>query len=114
MAKVEIIRSLEEEIFKKFKGESIKIFNLLKSLEKSPKKGKLLGQFAGFAVKELKYNNFRFYFIVDGYKLNVLSEEELVNMLMRFVRMSDKKHQQETIDKIRKILINIGPKGFDI
>lgn len=113
MAKVEIIDSLEGEIFKKFKGESIKIFNLLKSLEKNPKKGKFLGQFAGFAVKELKYKNFRFYFIADGYKLNVLSEEELVNLLMKFVRMSDKKAQQKTIDEIREILLKIGPQGFD-
>lgn len=114
MAKIEIIDSLAKEIQKKFKGESHNIIALLESLEKNPKKGKLLGQFAGFAVKELRYKSFRFYFITDGYKLNVLSEEELVNLLMKFVRMSDKKHQQETIDEIRKILINIGPKGFDI
>jgi len=87
MAKVEIINSLEEEIFKKFKGESITVFKLLKSLEENPKKGKFLGQFAGFAVKELKYKNFRFYFIAEGHKLNVLSKEELVDLLMRFVRI---------------------------
>jgi len=113
MAKVEIIDTLKEEIFKKFKGESKTIFKLLKSLEKNPKKGKFIGQFAGFAVKELKYKNFRFYFIVDGYKLNVLSEEELVELLMRFVRMSDKKTQQKTINEIREILLKIGPQGFD-
>jgi len=113
MAKVEIIDSLEEEIFKKFRGESITIFKLLKTLEKNPKKGKFLGQFAGFAVKELKYKKFRFYFIVDGYKLNVLSEKELVELLMKFVRMSDKKSQQKTIDEIRQILLKIGPAGFE-
>jgi hypothetical protein len=113
MAKVEIIDSLEKEILKKFCGESITIFRLLKTLEKSPKKGKLLGQFAGFAVKELKYKNFRFYFIADGYKLNILSEEELVDLLMKFVRMSDKKSQQKTIDEIRQILLKIGPAGFE-
>jgi hypothetical protein len=113
MANVEIIDSLEEEIFKKFKGESVTIFRLLKSLEKNPKKGKFIGQFAGFAVKELKYKSFRFYFIVDGYKLNVLSEEELVDSLIKFVRMSDKKSQQKTIDEIRQILLKIGPSGFE-
>jgi hypothetical protein len=113
MAKIEIIDSLKDEIFKKFGGESITVLKLLKSLEKNPKKGKPLGQFAGFAVKELKYKNFRFYFIADGYKLNVLSEEELVDLLMRFVRMSDKKSQQKTIDEIRQILLKIGPAGFE-
>ena len=87
--------------------------SLLETLEKNPKKGKFLGQFAGFAIKELKYKNFRFYFIVDGYKLNILSEKELVDLLMRFVRMSDKKAQQKTIDEIREILLKIGPRGFD-
>jgi hypothetical protein len=113
MAKVQIIDSLVNEIQKKFKGESHKIIDLLESLEKNPKKGKLLGQFAGFAVKELKYKSFRFYFIADGYKLNVLSEEELVDLLMKFVRMSDKKSQQKTIDEIRQILLKIGPAGFE-
>jgi hypothetical protein len=113
MAKVQIIDSLLKEIQKKFKGESHKIIDLLESLEKNPKKGKFLGQFAGFAVKELKYKSFRFYFIGDGYKLNVLSEEELTDLLMKFVRMSDKKSQQKTIEEIRQILIKIGPSGFE-
>jgi hypothetical protein len=113
MAKVQIIDSLVKEIQKKFKGEAHEVIDLLESLEDNPKKGKLLGQFAGFAVKELRYKNFRFYFIADGYKLNVLSEEELVDLLMKFVRMSDKKSQQKTIDEIRNILLKIGPLGFE-
>lgn len=113
MAKVKIIDSLLKEIQKKFKGESHKIIDLLESLEKNPRKGKALGQFAGFFVKELRYKSFRFYFIVDGYKLNFLSKEELINLLMKFVRMSDKKSQQKTINEIRQILIKIGPHGFE-
>jgi hypothetical protein len=113
MAKVEIIDLLKKEILKKFKGESVTIFKFLKSLEQNPKKGKFLGQFAGFVLKELKYKSFRFYFIVDGNKLNVLSEEELISLLIRFVRMSDKKAQQKTINEIREILVKIGFQGFD-
>ncbi|MDA3836690.1 MAG: hypothetical protein PF542_03640 [Nanoarchaeota archaeon] len=112
MAKVEIIESLRKDIIKKFKGESIKIVEFLESLESSPRKGKLLGQFSGFQVKELKYKSFRFYFIVEGEKINVLSEEELVDVLMKFVRMSDKKTQQKAIDEIKEILIKVGPYGF--
>ena len=113
MARVEIIKTLKNEILKKFKGESKKIFRIMKSLEENPKKGKTLGNIAGISVKELKYKNFRFYFITDGFKLKVLSKEELTNLLLKFVRMSDKKNQQKTINEIRQILIKIGPHGFE-
>ena len=113
MAKVEIISSLFEEIKKKFKGETHKIIDLIESLENNPKKGKLLGSVGGIVIKELRYKSFRFYFITDDYKLKLINESNLVDILMRFVRMSDKKHQQETINEIRKILIKIGSEGFD-
>ena len=112
MARVEIIESLYEKIEKKFKKEAEKIFNLLNSLEKNPQKGKILGTISGLTVKELKYKSFRFYFITDGFKLNCLDEEALTDLLMKFVRMSDKKSQQKTINEIKRILQTIGPKGF--
>jgi len=112
MAKVEIIVSLLEEIQKKFKGESHKIIDLLEKLENNPKKGRLLGNIGGVAIKELKYKTFRFYFITDGHRLKVIDESKLTDLLIRFVRMSDKKQQQETINEIRRILIDLGSKGF--
>lgn len=113
MAKVEIMPSLYEEISKKFKGESVKILKNLKSLDQQPKKGKLLGEVAGIVIKELKYKNFRFYFLADGFKLRAYSQEELTDLLLRFVRMSDKKHQEQTIAEIKEILLKIGPGGFE-
>ncbi len=113
MAKVILLKQLEEEINKKFKGESVEIFELMYSLEENPHKGKLLGNVGGVVIKELKYRSFRFYFITDGYKLKILDEDSLTDLLIRFVRMSDKKDQQETINEIRNILIKIGPEGFD-
>jgi hypothetical protein len=112
MAKVEIIFSLVKEIERKFKGEAHKIIDLMESLENNPKKGKVLGSAAGMAIKELRYKSFRFYFITDGYRLKVMDEESLTDLLMKFVRMSDKKEQQQTIDEIREILIRLGPSGF--
>lgn len=112
MARIEIIDSLSEEIQKKFKGESLKIVKLLRSLEENPHKGKPLGNVSGFLIKELKYKSFRFYFIVEGDKLKFYSEEELVDLLIKFVRMSDKKAQQKVIDEIREIILKIGPHGF--
>ena len=112
MAKVKIIRSLFEQIKKKFKAESHKIVDLLESLETSPRKGKLLGSVGGIVIKELKYKGFRFYFITDGSKLRYVDEEALITLLLKFVRMSDKKHQQETISEIKHVLKTIGAGVF--
>jgi len=112
VAKVEIIEILKNEVLKKFKGEATTIFRFMKSLEENPHKGKIVGSVAGIVVKELKYKKFRFYFIADGYKLKVLSKEELTDLLLKFVRMSDKKSQQKTINEIREILIKIGAGEF--
>jgi len=113
MVKVEILKSLVLEIKKKFsKKEANKIIDLMQNLEEHPKKGKLLGNAGGIVIKEIKYRNFRFYFIADGYKLKFLDEKEVVDLLLRFVRMSDKKRQKKTIDEIREILRTIEPYGF--
>ncbi|MEK6829969.1 MAG: hypothetical protein AABY15_07675 [Nanoarchaeota archaeon] len=112
MAKVEIIHSLFDEIQKKFKSEAHKIIDLLETLEENPKKGKLLGNVGGIVIKELKYENFRFYFITDGFKLKVMNIQDLSNLLIRFVRMSDKKIQQKTINEIKNILRKFGERGF--
>ena len=112
MAKVEVAKSLYIEINKKFKEQSIEVLKHLKSLESSPNKGKRLGSVAGIVIKELKYRNFRFYFITDGFTLHYTSEEKLVDLLLRFVRMSNKKYQQKTINEIKHILRTIGLSGF--
>ena len=101
MARVEIIDSLAKEIQKKFKGESNKIVKLLRTLEENPHKGKFVGRVSEILIKELKYKSFRFYFLVDGHKLMIYSKEELANLLIKIVRMSDKKSQQETINEIK-------------
>ena len=89
-----------------------KIIELLMSLKQSPSKGKTLGVAAGLTIKELKYKSFRFYFITDGFKLKCLNEEGIVDLLIKFVRMSDKKTQQKTINEIKKILQILSPSGF--
>ena len=112
MVKIEIVESLYIEIEKKFKGEGHKILDLIQTLEENPKKGKALGTIGGIVIKELKYKNFRFYFLADGFKLKFYSQVELTDLLLRYVRMSDKKHQAETIKEIKEILLKIGPEGF--
>jgi hypothetical protein len=112
MAKVIITKKLEEEINKKFKKESVRIFELMYSLKESPHKGKELGQVGGILIKELRYGSFRFYFITDGCKLKFLGKEELDNLLIKFIRMSDKKTQQKVINEIKDILRRFGREGF--
>ena len=113
MAKVEITESLLAQINKKFKHESIEVLQHLKSLESSPHKGKLLGAVGAVVIKELKYSGFRFYFITDGFKIKCLDEENLIDLLLRFVRRSDKNHQQETINEIKHILRTVGAGRFE-
>ena len=113
MAIVRITHTLEKEINKKFKKESIKIFEHLYSLEENPKKGKPLANVGNIVLKEIRYDkSFRFYFITDGYKLKVLKAEELKDLLIKFVRMSDKNSQQKTIEEIKYVLRNLGDEGF--
>lgn len=112
MAKVQIVESLFEEIEKKFKGEAHKIVDLLESLEENPYKGKPVGNIEGILIKEIKYEGYRFYFIVDGHKIKVLSKEQLSDLLIKFVRMSDKKNQQKVIDEIKNILRKFGEDYF--
>ena len=113
MAKVVIAEKLKDKILKKFKKESKDIFKQMYSLQDNPKKGKVLGNIGGVIIKEIKYKSFRFYFITEGNKLKIMDKSILVDILMRFVRMSNKKHQQETINDIRKILVRFGSQGFD-
>ncbi|MBS3066987.1 hypothetical protein J4205_04120 [Candidatus Pacearchaeota archaeon] len=113
MAKVEIVRSLLEEIKKKFKGESHKIIDLMESLEENPHKGKPIGNVGGILIKELRYESFRFYFITDGFKIKLLEKEDLSDLLIKFVKMSDKKDQQKIIDEIKHILRVFGEQKFE-
>lgn len=113
MAKVEITQKLKEEIFRKFKGESGKILDLMYSLKDNPRKGKFVGQVAGVVIKELKYKSFRFYFITNGYQLRILDAEHLKGLLVKFVMMSDKKSQQKVIDEIKNILKAFRDKSFN-
>ena len=103
---------MESEINKKFKKESVDVFELIYSLKNNPKKGKSIGQVGGVVIKELRYRNYRFYFITGGYKIKFLKEEELSDLIIKFIRMSDKKSQQKVIEGIKDVLRKLGEKGF--
>ena len=112
MATVKIAHSLFKKIEKKFKGETHKIIDLFYTLEENPSKGKILATIGKVTLKEIKYKSFRFYFIIDNYQIKILSSENLKNLLVKFIRMSNKNTQQKTIDEIKPILRNLGSEGF--
>jgi len=112
MAKVVITPELREEVFSKFKAQSETIFSHMKQLETEPHRGKPVGNVGGVVIKELKYEKFRFYCVTDGHVLKFGSADELAALLIKFVRMSEKKDQQKTIDEIKNILRSMGMEGF--
>lgn len=112
MVKVLITPSLFEKIQKTFKGDANKVIDLLETLEENPKKGKEVGCVGSIVIKEIRYKVYRFYFITDGFKIKFLKDEELSDLLIKFIRMSDKDNQQRVIDEIKNILRNLGPESF--
>ena len=112
MAKVVITKELERKINKEFKKESIKIFELMHSLKENPKKGKLIVPVGGIVIKELRYKSYRFYFITDEFNIKLLSNAKLDDLLIKFIRMSDKKNQQKVVDEVKYILKSFGKDVF--
>jgi|GEM_PF-409927 len=130
MAKVVFTEFFVKELKKKFsEQEGNKILDLLESLEENPHKGKELTTVGKAVIKEIKYGNYRFYFVTDGYKIKVLKISELHDLMIKFVRMSrtsvldhdqkssisdmsNKKDQQKTIDEIKRVLTLLGEEGF--
>ncbi len=112
MAVVLVTKELREEIFSKFKEQSKEIIKHLIALEDEPHRGKAVGQVKGIVIKEVKYEKFRFYCVTDGHILKFGSVDELAALLIKFVRMSEKKDQQKIINEIKNILMSMGMEGF--
>ncbi len=113
MAKVFFTEFFVKELKKKFsEGEGNSILDLLGTLEDNPLKGKELWHIGKIVIKEIRYGKFRFYFITDGYKIKFLKTDELKDLMIKFVRMSEKKDQQKTIEEIKRVLLALGDEGF--
>ena len=112
MAEVIITENLKNGILKKFKKESKKLFKFMYSLRENPKKGKEIAQVRGIVIKELKYEKFRFYFITNGFEVKFLEIKDLQNLVIKFIKMSDKKSQQKVIEEIKDVLRRFGEEGF--
>lgn len=112
MIKIIVLNSLRNEIYKIFKKDSIKVYSLFEELKLNPKKGKILGHVGNMSIRELKYQTYRFYFIIDGHKLFLFDKGRIEELLIRFIKMSKKDNQQKVINEIKLILKRIGEEGF--
>ena len=81
-------------------------------LEENPKKGKEIGNISKIIIKDIRYNKFRFYFLTDGYKIKFFKIEDLRDLIIKFVRMSEKKDQERVIEDIKDVLRKLGEEGF--
>jgi hypothetical protein len=106
------VPSLLAEIDRRFRGRAPTVLRHLQSVALAPKKGKTVGVVGGVLIKELKYEGWRFYFLTDGHRVTFYDPSELTDLLLLFIRMSDKKTQQATIEEIKNVLRTIGPSGF--
>lgn len=104
MITVIILQTLRDDIIKTFKKESLKVYALLREVESNPHKGKVLGHVGNMSIREIRYKNYRFYFILDGHRLYLLSKGLVEELLVKFIRMSKKNNQQQTIDEIKQML----------
>jgi len=112
MVEVRITLALREQVFRIFKEQSYEIFDRFKSLEQQPQKGKAVGHVDNIVIKELKDGKYRFYFITDGHILKFGSPEEIAQLLIKFVRMSEKKDQPQIIAEVKRILQSMGFDGL--
>lgn len=107
MIRIIVLKSLRDEILKNLKSESSEVYDLMDQLKENPNKGKILGNISGMVIKELKFKSFRFYFVVDGNELFLFNRGKLEELLFKFVDMSKKNNQQQTIDRIKQMLREI-------
>ena len=112
MVKVIITPLLEQEINKEFKQKSIEVFQLIYGLKENPYKGKDIAVIGKILIKELRYEKYRLYFITDGYKIKLMKASEIKDIVIKFVRISEKKDQQKVIDEIKDIIRKLGEEGF--
>jgi hypothetical protein len=113
MIKIKVLNALREEIIKIFKKRSDELFDLFETLLENPNKGSILGHVGSISIRELRFDSYRIYFILNGHELSLYNSKKLAELLIRFIRMSKKNDQQKTIDEIKNILKNIGASEFE-
>ena len=110
MIQISILHTLRDEIYKTFKKDSLKIYELIEGLKENPNKGKTLGHVGSMSIRELRYGSFRFYYIIDGNKLRLFNQTKIAELLIQFIAMSKKHDQKRTIEEIKELIKRINDK----
>jgi len=115
MVQIYISQSLLKEINKRLsKGEADVCLKLLYSLKENPYKGDIITVVGNILLKEMRFKNFRFYYIHSAKLLKIGLIEDLQSEIIKCIAMSDKsKEQQEVINKIKDNLKKYGFDWFD-
>ena len=102
-------RKLLDEIKQSVVSQQVKWDDYLARTQK--KEEDLLKEMEPVAKKRIKFDALVAE-VTDGQKLKMMNKDYLSDLLIKFVRMSDKKDQQKVIDEIRNVLLKIGEEGF--
>lgn len=74
----------------------------------SPSEGDFVAIISNIVIREKRLKSFRFYFIVKETKKHVITEQELKNLIIKFVALSKKNNQQQVINKLKEDLNKFG------
>ncbi len=104
---VEFSKSFIKDLKKQISKSEAK--KLVKKLGKtSPSEGDFVALIANIVIREKRIKTFRFYFIVQDNKKQVITKQELKEFIIKFVALSKKNNQQQVIDKLKEDLKQIG------
>jgi len=82
---------------------------IVKKLSKtSPSEGDFVALITNIVIREKRLKTFRFYFIIQDDKKQIITKKELKEFIIKFVALSKKNNQQEVINKLKNDLKQIG------
>ena len=99
--------NFEKELKKKTRQTEAK--EIVKILMKTkPTDGDYLALVKNVLIRERKLKTFRFYFVQQNDKVEIMTKEEISDRILKFVALSKKNNQQDIIDKLKKELLEFG------
>ena len=99
--------NFEKELKKKTSQTEAK--EIVKILMKTkPTDGDYLALVKNVLIRERKLKTFRFYFVQQNDKVEIMTKEEISDRILKFVALSKKNNQQDIIDKLKKELLEFG------
>lgn len=104
---VEFSKQFIKELKKHTSKTEAKTF-VRKLAKTTPAEGDFVALISNIAIREKRLKTFRFYFIVDEKRKQVITKIELKEFLIKFVALSKKNNQQDVIDKLKDDLKQFG------